>query len=62
MGILSISALISILILAVVLYLVFILIKWAVGEFGLPAIIVRVAGIVLGLIFLIRLLALLGIK
>ena len=58
----SIAMLISILILAVVLWIIFILVKWAVSEFGLPAIIVKVAGIVLGLIFLLRLLGLLGIK
>lgn len=58
----SISALISILIFAVILWIVFILIKWAVAEFGLPAIIVKITGIILGLVFLLRLLGLLGIK
>ena len=58
----SVSAIISILILCVVLYLIWILVKWGVSEFGLPAIIIKVAGIVLGLIFLIRLLGILGIK
>ena len=62
MEIFSISALISLLIFAVVLWLIFILVKWAVAEFGLPAIIVKVSGIVLGLVFLIRLLELIGIK
>jgi hypothetical protein len=55
MELLSISALISLLIFAVVLWIVFILVKWAVGEFGLPAIIVKIAGIVCGLVFLLKL-------
>lgn len=62
MELFSISALVSILIFAVVLWIIFILVKWAVGEFGLPAIIVKIAGIILGLVFLLKLLGLLGVK
>ena len=58
----SISALISVLIFAVILWVIFELVKWAVGQFGLPAIIVKVAGIILGLVFLLRLLETLGVE
>lgn len=57
----DIAMLISILVFGVVLWIIFILIKWAVGEFGLPGIIVKVSGILLGLIFLLRLVELLGL-
>ena len=58
----SISALISVLIFAVILWVIFELVKWAVAQFGLPGIIVKVAGIILGLLFLLKLLELLGVK
>lgn len=62
MELFSISALISILIFAVVLWIIFELVKWAVGNFGLPAIIIKVTGIILGLVFLLKLAGLFGAK
>jgi hypothetical protein len=62
MEILSISGLISLLVVAVVLWVIFILVKWAVSEFGLPGMIIKIAGIILGLVFLLKLLNVLGVN
>ena len=57
-----VKELISALIFGVVLWIVFLLVKWGVEEFGLPAIIVKISGILLGLVFLLKLVSLLGVS